>query len=98
MDRVRSRLPRILTIEAVWRPLGGPDPLSKPEYDGNTDGLPDGTKALMRAPVAALYVIPEPAGTLAGYPPPGQGGAPALAGPAPEPPRSAWRRFLGWQR
>jgi hypothetical protein len=29
--------------EAVWRPLGGPDPLSKPEFDWNTDGLPDGT-------------------------------------------------------
>jgi hypothetical protein len=32
--------------EAVWRPLGGPDPLSKPEYDWNTDGLPDGTYVL----------------------------------------------------
>jgi len=29
--------------EAVWRPLAGPDPLAKPEYDWNTDGLPDGT-------------------------------------------------------
>jgi hypothetical protein len=29
--------------EAVWRPLGGPDPLSKAEYDWNTEGLPDGT-------------------------------------------------------
>jgi hypothetical protein len=28
--------------EAVWRPLGGPDPLSKPEYDWNTDSVPDG--------------------------------------------------------
>ena len=29
--------------EAVWRPLGGPDALLKPEYDWNTEGLPDGT-------------------------------------------------------
>jgi hypothetical protein len=29
--------------EAVWRPLGGPDPLLKAEYDWNTEGLPDGT-------------------------------------------------------
>jgi hypothetical protein len=28
---------------AVWRPLGGPDALLKPEYDWNTEGLPDGT-------------------------------------------------------
>ena len=28
--------------EAVWRPLGGPDPLTKPEYDWNTEGMPDG--------------------------------------------------------
>jgi hypothetical protein len=28
--------------EAVWRPLGGPDPLSKPEYDWNTESVPDG--------------------------------------------------------
>jgi outer membrane protein assembly factor BamB len=28
--------------EAVWRPLGGPDPLSKSELDWNTEGLPDG--------------------------------------------------------
>ena len=28
--------------EAVWRPLGGPDPLSKAEYDWNTDSVPDG--------------------------------------------------------
>ena len=28
--------------ESVWRPLGGPDPLSKPEYDWNTDSVPDG--------------------------------------------------------
>jgi hypothetical protein len=29
--------------EAVWRPLGPQDPLLKPEYDWNTEGLPDGT-------------------------------------------------------
>jgi hypothetical protein len=28
--------------EAVWRQLGGPDPLSKPEFDWNTDSVPDG--------------------------------------------------------
>jgi hypothetical protein len=34
--------------EAVWRPLGGagagasPDPLQKPEYDWNTEAIPDG--------------------------------------------------------
>jgi len=28
--------------ESVWRPLGGPDPLGKPEYDWNTDSVPDG--------------------------------------------------------
>jgi hypothetical protein len=29
--------------EAVWRPLGGPDALLKPEYDWNTEGVADGT-------------------------------------------------------
>jgi outer membrane protein assembly factor BamB len=29
--------------DAVWRPLGGGDALTKAEYDWNTDGLPDGT-------------------------------------------------------
>jgi hypothetical protein len=29
--------------EAAWRPLGGPDALLKPEFDWNTEGLPDGT-------------------------------------------------------
>jgi sugar lactone lactonase YvrE len=29
--------------EAVWRPLGGPDALLKPELDWNTEGVPDGT-------------------------------------------------------
>jgi hypothetical protein len=28
--------------EAVWRPLGGPEPLTKPEYDWNTESVPDG--------------------------------------------------------
>lgn len=28
--------------ESVWRPLGGPEPLTKTEYDWNTEGLPDG--------------------------------------------------------
>lgn len=28
--------------ESLWRPLGGPDPLGKPEYDWNTDSVPDG--------------------------------------------------------
>jgi hypothetical protein len=28
--------------DAVWRPLAGPDPLAKPEYDWNTDSVPDG--------------------------------------------------------
>ncbi len=29
--------------EAVWRPLGGPDALTKTDFDWNTEGLPDGT-------------------------------------------------------
>jgi len=28
--------------EVVWRPIGGPDPLQKPEYDWNTEAIPDG--------------------------------------------------------
>ena len=28
--------------DTVWRPLAGPDPLSKPEYDWNTDSVSDG--------------------------------------------------------
>ena len=28
--------------DIVWRPLGGPDPLTKAEYDWNTEALPDG--------------------------------------------------------
>jgi hypothetical protein len=29
--------------EAVWRPLGGGDPLTKAEFDWNTDSVPDGS-------------------------------------------------------
>ena len=32
--------------ESLWRPLGGPDPLGKPEYDWNTDSVPDGRYVL----------------------------------------------------
>jgi hypothetical protein len=32
--------------DAVWRPLGGPDPLAKPEYDWNTDSVADGRYAI----------------------------------------------------
>lgn len=32
--------------DAVWRTLGGPDPLAKPEYDWNTDAVPDGRYAI----------------------------------------------------
>ena len=28
--------------EKVWRELGGPEPLTKPEYDWNTESVPDG--------------------------------------------------------
>jgi hypothetical protein len=28
--------------DRVWRPLGGPDPLTKPEFDWNTESVPDG--------------------------------------------------------
>jgi hypothetical protein len=28
--------------ESVWRPLGGPEPLTKTEYDWNTESVPDG--------------------------------------------------------
>ena len=30
----------------MWRPLGGPDPSGKPEYDWNTDSVPDGRYAI----------------------------------------------------
>ena len=29
--------------DAVWRPLGGPDPLTRSDFDWNTEGLPDGS-------------------------------------------------------
>ncbi len=32
--------------DSVWRPLGGPDPLGKAEYDWNTDSVPDGRYAI----------------------------------------------------
>jgi hypothetical protein len=41
-DELDYRLTFRQEDEAVWRPLGGPDPLSKGEYDWNTEGLPDG--------------------------------------------------------
>ena len=42
-DELSYRLAFREENEAVWRPLGGPDPLTKTEYDWNTEGLPDGT-------------------------------------------------------
>jgi outer membrane protein assembly factor BamB len=41
-DELDYRLTFRQENEAVWRPLGGPDALSKSEYDWNTEGLPDG--------------------------------------------------------
>jgi outer membrane protein assembly factor BamB len=32
--------------DSVWRALGGPDPLGKPEYDWSTDSVPDGRYAI----------------------------------------------------
>jgi outer membrane protein assembly factor BamB len=42
-DELTYRLAFRQENDAVWRPLGGPDPLTKTEYDWNTEGLPDGT-------------------------------------------------------
>jgi outer membrane protein assembly factor BamB len=42
-DELAYRLAFRQENDAVWRPLGGPDPLTKTEYDWNTEGLPDGT-------------------------------------------------------
>jgi len=42
-DELSYRLTFREENDAVWRPLAGPDPLSKAEYDWNTEGLPDGT-------------------------------------------------------
>jgi len=41
-DELTYRLAFREENEAVWRPLGGPDPLTKTELDWNTEGLPDG--------------------------------------------------------
>jgi outer membrane protein assembly factor BamB len=41
-DELAYRLAFREENEAVWRPLGGPDPLTKTELDWNTEGLPDG--------------------------------------------------------
>jgi sugar lactone lactonase YvrE len=41
-DELTYRLAFREQNEAVWRPLGGPDPLTKTDYDWNTEGLPDG--------------------------------------------------------
>jgi hypothetical protein len=42
-DELNYRLAFRQEGDAVWRPLGGPEPLTKTEYDWNTEGLPDGT-------------------------------------------------------
>jgi outer membrane protein assembly factor BamB len=42
-DELTYRLAFREQNEAVWRPLASGDPLSKPEYDWNTEGIPDGT-------------------------------------------------------
>jgi hypothetical protein len=41
-DELTYRLAFREETESVWRALGGHDPLTKPEYDWNTEGLPDG--------------------------------------------------------
>ena len=41
-DDLNYRLSYREENEVVWRPLGGPDPLQKPEYDWNTEAIPDG--------------------------------------------------------
>ncbi len=42
-DELNYRLSFREENEAVWRPLGGPDPLARTDFDWNTDGLPDGS-------------------------------------------------------
>ena len=42
-DELNYRLAFRQEGDAVWRPLGGPDPLTKTDFDWNTEGLPDGT-------------------------------------------------------
>lgn len=44
--------------ETVWRPLGGPDPLIKAEYDWNTDAVPDG-RYVVRVWVSDEKVTPS---------------------------------------
>jgi hypothetical protein len=44
--------------ENLWRPLGGPDPLSKPEYDWNSESVPDG-RYLIRAWASDEKVTPK---------------------------------------
>ena len=41
-DNLIYRLGYRQESESVWRPLGGPDPLTKAEFDWNTDSVPDG--------------------------------------------------------
>ncbi len=41
-DELTYRLAFRGESDAVWRPLGGPDPLTRTDYDWNTEGLPDG--------------------------------------------------------
>jgi outer membrane protein assembly factor BamB len=41
-DELSYRLAYRPQNESVWRPLGGPEPLAKPEYDWSTDSVPDG--------------------------------------------------------
>jgi hypothetical protein len=45
-DDLNYRLSYREENEAVWRPLGGPDPLQKAEYDWNTESIPDGNYAV----------------------------------------------------
>lgn len=47
--------------DKVWRPLGGPDPLSKAEYDWNTDSVPDG-RYVIRVWASDEKVTPAPRG------------------------------------
>ena len=41
-DELSFRLAYRQDSESVWRPLGGAEPLAKPEYDWSTDSVPDG--------------------------------------------------------
>src|SRR6266545_1326161 len=42
-DELTYRLAFREQNDAVWRPLGGPDPLTKTDLDWNTEALPDGS-------------------------------------------------------